>query len=77
MLQGMHMVQFKIYTTSRFSDSVWFTFMLFGENSTVSPSSRVMLIPCHPIVDPFVEGYSNNNNDICVGDLIFLGQMMN
>ena len=63
------MVQFKIYTASRSSDSVQFTFMLFGENSTVSPSSRVMLIPCHPIVDPFVEG--------SVGDLIFLGQMMN
>ena len=63
------MVQFKIYTANRSSDSVQFTFMFIGENSTVSPSSRLMLIPCDPIVDSFVEG--------CVGDLIFLGQITN
>ena len=62
------MVQFKIYTANRSSDSVWFTFMLFGENSTVSPSSRLMLIASHPIIDSLVKG--------CVGDLIFLGQTM-
>ena len=57
------MVQFKIYTASRSSDSVRFTFMLFGDNSTVSPSSRLMLVASHPIIDSLVEG--------CVGDDIY------
>ena len=63
------MVQFKIYTVSRSSDSVQFTSNLFGENFTVSPSSRLMLVASHPIIDSLVEG--------CVGDVIFLGQTMN
>ena len=63
------MVQFKIYTAGRSSDSVRFTFMLFRENSTVSPSSRPMLVASHPVIDSLVEG--------CVRDAIFLGQTMN